>query len=152
MEFDFKTLLYIGLGIIYFIASSKKKGAPKKPGGTNHPERGGETLGPPPMRQPTFEELLQEFTGKRPQTLEPATVQQPLPVNQPKPKMMEVPKIERKTILENSAQNKKAEKERIARLDEIDEEMEQESYADAFGSLEGAIRAFVMGEIFNRKY
>lgn len=152
MEFDFKTLLYIGLGIIYFIASSKKKGAPKKPSRPNDPERGAETLGPPPMRQPTFEELLQEFTGKRPQTLEPVPVQQPLPVNQPKPKMMEVPKIERKTILENSAQNKKAEKERIALLDEMEEEVEQESYAEAFGSLDGARKAFVMSEIFNRKY
>jgi len=152
MEFDIKTLFYIALGIIYFVVSSKKKGAPKKTGSPSNPERGGETLGPPPMRQPTFEELLQEFTGKRPQNLEPATVQQPVPVNQPKPKMMEVPKIERKTILENSAQNKKAEKERIALLDEMEEEVEQESYADAFGSLDGTRKAFVMSEIFNRKY
>jgi hypothetical protein len=151
MDFDIKTLFYIALGIIYFVVSSKKKGAPKKTGSPNNPERGGETLGPPPMRQPTFEELLQEFTGKKTEVLQPTTVQAK-PVSQPKPQMMEVPKIERKTILENSAQNKRAEKARIALLEEMEEEVEQESYAEAFGSLDGARKAFVMSEIFKRKY
>jgi hypothetical protein len=151
MDFDIKTLFYIALGIIYFVVSSKKKGASKKTGNPNNPERGGETLGPPPMRQPTFEELLQEFTGKKTEVLQPATVQAK-PVSQAKPQLKEIPRIERNTILENSAQNKRAEKARIALLEEMDDEVEQESYAEAFGSLEGARKAFVMSEIFKRKY
>jgi hypothetical protein len=151
MEFDIKTLFYIALGIIYFVVSSKKKGASKKTDSPNNPERGGETLGPPPMRQPTFEELLREFSGKRTEKLQPVIVQ-PKPPSEPKPQLKEIPRIERNTILENSAQNKRAEKARIALLENSDEEIEDESYAEAFGSLDGARKAFVMSEIFKRKY
>lgn len=151
MEFDFKTLLYIAFGIIYFIFSAKKKGI-KKAEGPSNPERGGETVGPPPMRQPTFEELLQEFTGKKVETIQPAPVPvQAKPKIEPKTQFMEVPKIERRTILENVALNKR--KAMVDTEVEVEEEEnELASYAETLHDLEGAKRAFVFSEIFQRKY
>jgi hypothetical protein len=158
MEFDFKTLLYLAFGILYFIFSAKKKGAKKNELPTNS-DRGGETLGPPPSRQTTFEELLQEFTGKRTETLQPVSApvepklfNQPKPSTQPQPLFMEVPKIERSTILENAAKNKRAAAIQLALEENEEDEYESESYAEAFSSMDGAKRAFVFSEIFKRKY
>ncbi|MFT6215290.1 MAG: hypothetical protein ACJAS3_001689 [Roseivirga sp.] len=153
MELDFKTLLYIAFGIIYFIYSAKKK-SDKRKADASEPDRGEDILGPPTMRQPTFEDLLQEFTGRKPKAVQPAP--RPVeaqPFSEPNPLFTEVPKIQRSTILENAAKKKQAYALELAEAEKnAVVEVEEESYADTLSTLEGAKRAFVFTEIFNKKY
>ncbi len=149
MDFDFSTALYLILGIIYFIFSGTKK---KNQQGKSQPKRGRhsdpETVGPPPVsRKPTFEELLEEFTGQRtireePQ-LEPAVEIPAAPVQsyeQPKPAPSS---IERKKEYKPMTSFKEY---------ELTEETDQEDFREMFSSLDDAKKAFIASEIFNRKY
>lgn len=150
MDFDFGTLLYIAFGIIYFIYSGVKKNQKKaqKPISHENPE----TVGPPPVkRQPTFEELLEEFTGKKPEDLE--TV--PEPVYEPEPVVQEVFKPEpvkkREPILEFQKEEKKS-APLVAFKEYEGEEVETEDYAANFSNLDDAKKAFIASEIFKTKY
>lgn len=149
MDFDYTTILYVILGIIYFIftgISKNKKKAQQEARKTGAPST--ETVGPPPVsRRPTFEELLQEFTGQEPIAPEPVIVVQevvaPIKIAEP---------VKKQPV---RASIKEARKE-ISPLFgfqayDIDEE-EREDYAEVLSDLDGAKRAFIASEIFQRKY
>ena len=146
MDFDFGTLIYIILGIIYFIftsANKKKKSALPKTPRPDEPQA--ETLGPPPGTRPSFEELLEEFTtGKtieeREEELAPVFVQEKKPmVSESKP----LPIFEKHKRM----------KQDLTQFEEFEEEEEVRSeYAQMFSGLDGAKKAFVASEIFKRKY
>ncbi len=146
MEFDFGTLIYIILGIIYFIFSKSKKNNKKpQPKGARPAEASAETVGPPPGQRPSFEELLEEFTtGKtrevEPEILEPAFVEQKEQmVSESKP----LPIFEKhKRMKQDFSQFKEFE----------EEEVNNSEYAEMFSDLDGAKKAFVASEIFKRKY
>lgn len=146
MDFDFSTALYLILGIIYFVFSGLKK---KGKQGTNPPKRGKysdpETVGPPPTSQrPTFEELLEEFTGQK-------TIQQP------EPEVVAAPVVipERpKPVAINPEHRKPKEYKPLVSFKEYDteEDYNQDDYREMFSSLDDAKRAFIASEVFNRKY
>ncbi|OEK01399.1 hypothetical protein BFP97_07645 [Roseivirga sp. 4D4] len=148
MDFDFSTALYLILGIIYFIFTGAKK---KNQQGKSQPKRGRhsdpETVGPPPVsRKPTFEELLEEFTGQRTIREEPQL--EPVPeVPAPPVKVYDTPKPAPKPAL------RKMDKPMASfKGYEIEEEVDQEDFREMFSSLDDAKKAFVASEVFNRKY
>jgi len=149
MDFDFSTVLYLILGIIYFIFSGAKK---KNQQGKNQPKRGShadpETVGPPPVsRKPTFEELLEEFTGQRTIREEPQiepVVDVPVAPVQVKERPSPAPKpVERKKEYKPMTSFKEY---------ELNEEADQEDFREMFSSLDDAKKAFIASEVFNRKY
>lgn len=145
MEFDYTTILYIIFGLIYFAFSSRKKGQKKTPPRNDDPT----TVGPPPTRRATFEELLEEFTGKQ---LEPV-VEEPEPV---RPEPVKAPVLSKKqrdyqlAMSRVSTQEKQRESGKFSNYDSSEEESNE--YKEMFEDLEGTRKAFVLGEIFNRKY
>lgn len=151
MDFDFSTILYVFLGIVYFIFTgvnkNKKKAQakPKKPGQSSP-----ETVGPPPVnRRPTFEELLEEFTGQK--TIEPEF--EPVPVIQEVVAPIKAAKPVNKypvTIDKKEPDKSSASMSTFEPYDE--EEVEMENYADMFSDLDGAKRAFIASEVFQRRY
>ncbi|OEK04168.1 hypothetical protein [Roseivirga misakiensis] len=154
MEFDLSTIVYLVLGVIYFIFTSANKNKkkvgrrPSNPDNTDNPE----TVGPPPLdRRPTFEELLEEFTGQKSQP-EPEPVRIPqleeikeshkkpdyLFESKPKPEVIKVKKEERKPMVT---------------FEEYEQEEESQSeYLQMFSDLDSAKKAFIASEIFQRKY
>ena len=148
MDFDIGTLIYIVLGIIYFIFTSanrnKKKGKPKRP---KPAQSDAETLGPPPIQRPTFEELLEEFTtGKRPApdpeviNVPPASVAEERPLG---PASKPLPVFKKHKRLETE----------FAPFEEFEqEEVERSPYAEIFSDIDGAKKAFIASEIFKRRY
>ena len=135
MDFDISNLLYIAFAILYFVFTAKKKGQSKKPGTPSaSPDRRGGTVGPVPTnQQPTFEELLEQFTGQR--------------------KAKEEPK---KSIYSEANKiygtKKRTETPAVVFHEPEEEEVEKTNYAALVSDTDGARKAFVMGEIFNRKY
>lgn len=156
MDFDFSTILYIIGAILYFVFTANKKGKSKqRPKHSDLPDREGDTLGPPPMRQPTFEELLEEFTGKRKQVEERTPIPEPIPepvsIRERKP----LASKERKPLfVREKAKSSDLPKVEYSRFDEFETEEEDafDDYRDSLRDLNGAKRAFVLGEIFNKKY
>lgn len=147
MDFDFSTLIPIILAALYYVFSGAKKKNQQKRGDVSDPE----TIGPTPgSEKPTFEELLEEFTGaKRQEEARPA----PEPKLELSPVTSKVTKVqETKAVRLVDVQNQ--ESERLFQFDESDEENDpdNEDYTEMFQSLDGAKRAFVASEIFNRKY
>ena len=111
-------------------------------------------------RRPTFEELLEEFTGQktvRPEpVLEPVADAKPIKEERPYRSTFEVAK-------ENTAKRKREAEAEAARIRskfndhlepyEIEEQVDSENdYADMFADLDSAKKAFVASEIFNRKF
>ncbi len=145
MDIDFSTLLPIILAILYyaFTGANKKKKRAQGPLSENDAPRP-ESLGPPPNSQkPTFEELLAEFTGQK--TVQPEPELVVAPVHTPKPSKVNVPKVE---------EVKKTEYKPLVTFEEYEQEenVADENYGEMLSSLDGAKRAFVASEIFNRKY
>ncbi len=142
MDFDFGTLVYIAMGILYFIFTGvmKNKKKAQKRLGPEDPE----TVGPPPSdRSPTFEELLEEFTGKR--IAEP----EPEPIVEEPVKPVEVflaPKP--RPVKEKS----KPVAEPLVTLEEYEEEELEEDYSGIFSDLDATKRAFIASEVFNRRF
>ncbi len=149
MDFDFGTLIYIILAIIYFVVNgatkSKKKTQPKRP----RPSRPAtETLGPPPVNRPSFEELLEEFTtGKKATALEEheeekvqTTIVEKKPlVSEAKP----LPVFEKHQRMEQD----------FSHFDVFEEEeVEVSPYAAMFQDMDATKKAFVASEILKRKY
>lgn len=149
MDFDFSTALYLILGIIYFIFSGAKK---KNQQGKNQPKRGEysdpETLGPPPVsRKPTFEELLEEFTGQR--TIKEEPKAEPIVETVAPPvKIYEAPK----TTPRPAERKKEYQPMTSFKEYELNEEADQEDFREMFSSLDDAKRAFIASEVFSRKY
>ena len=160
MDFDFGTLLYIVLAVIYFIVQSGSKN--KKKRSNQRGEQEAYEPGESNKRRPTFEELLAEFTGQQPQ-------KDPEPIVEPvKPVVVENASQSRRSVYE-IAQEKSAQRKREAELEvqriqsktsdhlkgyELEEEEEQteSSYATMFENLDDVKKAFVASEIFRRKY
>ncbi|MBO3700642.1 hypothetical protein [Roseivirga sp. E12] len=148
MDFDFSTALYLILGIIYFIFSGVKK---KNQRDKNQPQRGRtsnpETVGPPPVsRKPSFEELLEEFTGQK--TVQPEPQPEPIaPIVTPPTNVYENPKPVTEVLTKKENQPLVSFKEY-----ELDSVEDQEDYREMFSSLDDAKRAFVASEVFSRKY
>ncbi len=154
MEFDFTTILYILFGLIYFVftgaAKKRKREQNQGPPDSSQPEDATETLGPPPTgRRPSFEELLEEFTTGKKADIEP----EPIPV---------VPEVEiiepapKPNIYMEALEARKsgtAEPATFTRFEEFEQEEEMLSpYAQLMREPDGAKKAFVLSEIFNRKY
>lgn len=143
MDFDLSTLLPIILGVLYYVftGAAKNKKKAQRPLSQNEPT-GPETIGPPPVsRKPTFEELLEEFTGEKRVEEVPELV--PVPV---------VSKPEPSQPLQKIAEKKEAESLVTFKGYEEDSTTEQEDYRELFSDLDAAKRAFVASEIYNRKY
>jgi|GEM_PF-815569 len=156
MDFDISNLLYIAFAILYFVFTAKKKGQSKKPGTPSaSPDRRGDTVGPVPTnQQPTFEELLEQFTGQRKAKEEP----KPFVIEDAVPEVIEEvkPINPRKSIYSEANKiygtKKRTETPAVVFHEPEEEEVEKTNYAALVSDTDGARKAFVMGEIFNRKY
>ena len=152
MEFDNTTILYIVFAILYFAFTNfikKKKPTQNRPP-SDRPEDATESLGPPPGRRPTFEELLEEFTiGKQPQLEEPVTTP-------PVRKEVEVAKPSDDFIKKQKALEAKAHstfQPEIKRFGIFDDEPEATSkYTELLKEPDGPQKAFVLSEIFKKKF
>ena len=155
MDFDFSTLLYILFAIIYFVfTSGKKKKKNQVP-----PKRNPANTTPPVQTQsqpkrPSFEELLEEFTGQK------AVIQEtkPAPIPEPKPvPVYEVPK-KAPTLKEKSISTAydnlkhRSISTQFGRFDEFEDEQETHEVLDDLQDPNTARKAFIYSEIFKRKY
>ncbi len=156
MEFDSGNLLYIAFAILYFVFTARKKGQKKNAGeSSSAPERRGDTVGPAPSnQQPTFEELLEQFTGQRKVKEEP----KPFIAEEPTTSVIEEvkPAQSRKSIYSEANKiygtKKRTESPVVVFHEPEEEDVERTDYAALIGDTDGARKAFVLGEIFNRKY
>lgn len=157
MDIDVGTLVYIALAIIYFIVQSNSKNK-KKQQKRAEEVRDGEQEVQRPARRPTFEELLEEFTGQK--------QVQPVPVVEveKEPQVVQTESKPRLTSYEAS-QKRAAERKREAeeeaakirarvseRFDSYELEEEEKTYSEMFRDLDSAKRAFIASEVFKRKF
>lgn len=152
MDFDLSTLLYILFGIIYFVFASGKKKNKNTPKRQNRPANPQPTQTATDRRKPTFEELLEEFTGNKTIIPEPAPAPIPKPVKvyeAPKP----VPTLKEKSI--TTAYDKlehRSISSPFAKFDEFDGDREEKKFIDDLHDPDTARKAFIYSEIFRRKY
>ncbi|WP_422356492.1 hypothetical protein [Roseivirga pacifica] len=148
MDIDFSTLLYIIFGIIYFVFTATKKKGGK---GAKRPDE----TSPEPQRtgpQPTFEELLEEFTGKR---REAEVVPQPVVVEEAKPKPAPVVKQPQPSVYnrEQERTSHRLMQQPILSVEkDEDPEIDTHELLEDFYEEDGAKKAFIYSEIFKRKY
>ena len=164
MEENFEIFLYIIFAVIALLSRlfSKKN---KRPAPKGNPTPSGQ----PGQRPPTFEELLREFTGAGPAT---EIEEEPEPVTeetvfQPKERYSPVSDREARETYERSiqeanmprAKDRKPKPEQPRKkLDHFknykleDEESELAAFSKRLRSPRGAKEAFILSEIFNRKY
>ena len=158
MDIDFGTVIYIVLGIIYFIFQSNSKNKKKRRQQERYEEK--EPTQNTTQRRPTFEELLEEFTGQK--NVKPEPVPQPV-IESPKAQYEDKPHRSTYEIAkEKTAQRKKEAEAEAARIRskfddhlehyEIEEQTEGSDYAEMFADLDSTKKAFVASEIFNRRF
>jgi len=152
MDFDFSILIYLFGALIYFILQGgKKKG--KKP----RPSRPRQVT-PPPVttresKQPTFEELLQEFTGQQTVREAPEPVVEPAPPPVPTFKQIKEPgEGERSITTAYDDVSHRSMSSPFERFEEFDHTADEESVLDDLKDPEAARKAFIYSEIFKRKY
>ena len=151
MELDNTTILYIIFGLLYFAftAFTKNKRKDQNNPRRQRPEDATETLGPPPSgARPTFEELLEEFTTgrKREETVfVPADLESSEVIEVVEPEPAEIQRLEPKEDKDLDTTF-----ERFEEFEEI--ETEKSAYAALLREPDGPKKAFVLSEIFNRKY
>tara|TARA_B110000285_G_C15011427_1_gene556652 strand:- start:135 stop:593 length:459 start_codon:yes stop_codon:yes gene_type:complete len=152
MELDNTTILYIVFAIGYFVFTNfiKKKKAAQNGPPSDRPEDATETLGPPPGRRPSFEELLEEFT-----TGKPAQREAPIEVIPEKQEVqIAAPSasfVKRKSILESHTHSViKPDMERFGRFDDVPETTSK--FTDVLKEPDGPQKAFVLSEIFKKKF
>ena len=158
MEFDSSNLLYIAFAILYFVFTARKKGQKKNEGEpSSSAERRGDTVGPVSTnQQPTFEDLLEQFTGQR-KVKEAA---KPVVVDESTSSSSVIEEIKsnqsRKSIYSEANKlygaKKRTETPSIIFHEPEEELAEGTDYAALVSDTDGARKAFVMSEIFNRKY
>jgi len=159
MDIDVGTLVYIVLGIIYFIfqanSKNKKKREANRPSSQQQAQR-------QPANKPSFEELLEEFTGQK--------SRQPETVETEEEKYLEEEPFQT-TDRPNYDIAKKEAEQRKRKADEegkrirskfndhfepfeveAETEEENDSYASMFNDLDSVKKAFVASEIFKRKF
>lgn len=167
MDFDIGNLLYIAFALLYFVFTARKKAQKKKTATpSSSPDRRGDTVGPIPANQPSFDELFEQFTGKKSLKEKPTTSTYQKSYEQiGEDKNLEAIQEEsplaqkRKSIYDKTSQRigaKKIADIQIFNQSNIDREQELKNensdYAAMIGNVDGARKAFVMSEIFNRKY
>jgi hypothetical protein len=150
MDFDLSTLLPIILAVLYYVftGANKKKKKAQDALDQNPPVRPG-SVGPPPVsRRPTFEELLEEFTGEK--KVEEKVEVVPELVPEPFIPIASVPKPSQSRLGIKDRKEYKT----LIRLDEYNDDnlADQEDYKELFSDLDSAKRAFISSEIYNRKY
>jgi len=152
MEVDNTTILYIVFAIIYFVFTNfikKKKGTQNQPT-SDRPEDATETLGPPPGRRSTFEELLEEFTtGQSTPQEAPITrapERQEIEISTPSDDFVGKPKDKR--YKKHSIT--KPEMSRFKGF--VDKEDEQSEFTELLREPDGPRKAFVLSEIFKKKF
>lgn len=159
MDIDVGTLVYIVLGIIYFIVQAGSKNKKKR---QSQSEKTSNDAPKRPERRATFKELLQEFTGQQ-STEEEAEEE----VLQPEPAMQET--RESRPLLTNFEQAKVEAEKRKKKAEEeakrirnkfnehfeeyaIEEQPDISDYQSLFDDPNSARKAFVASEIFKRKF
>ena len=151
MDFDFSTLLYIVFAIIYFVFSSGKKKQKKQQGRASTPSNDQAPRPRREARKPTFEELLEEFTGAK--AFDPP---KPEPIPTPKPvETYEAPEptMEQKSI--TTAYDKlkhRSMDNSFERFERFETKEENSLDLDDLRDPDTARKAFIYSEIFNRKY
>lgn len=149
MDFDIGTLIYfVAIAIFIYRSFTKKKKA-----GPSQPKRAA-TEQQQNERRPSFEELLKEFTGmggEAEEAFEEPTHQQSAEiVEDVKP----VSTPERKSIKERALEKDRERKRGYEPSSiQVDEEEEEESdYREMFDDYDGARKAFVASQVFQRKF
>lgn len=155
MDFDIGNLVYILFLAVIFILNlfTKSKKKRQQQGADGQRDRRAQT--PPPAKGKSFEELLEEFTGN---TLTPPPIPNeertqprakpvppPLPVyKEPSVKQWPEPKTQKEHSIMTTD---------FKRFEEFeDEEVVEVDYAEMFTDQDSARKAFVLSEIFQRKY
>ena len=148
MDLDYTTILYLVFGVIYFVFMGRKlkgKGAQKKP-----QRQKTTTVSKPTSPQPTFEELLEEFTGTKREP-EPEPVYEPVMELEPVVSTQErVSMYEARPEVTTKSADPPASFKRFNWY--VEKETVRNEYADMLSDLDGAKKALVLTEIFNRKY
>lgn len=156
MEFDFGTIIYVILAIVYFIIQSNSKNKQKRQQAEAQDSEPSESE--PTDRRPSFEELLAEFTGQK--QAEPEVVLQPAPkleevVSEKSTYQIAQERIDkRRKEAEVESAKIKARTNEISLFKAPEEEFEEDrvDYSDLFGDLDSAKKAFIASEVFQRKY
>lgn len=175
---DYKIWFYLILGVIYILSKVLKK--PKNQPGSNPDQSYSDTTSPAPEEKPlSFEELLREITeGKKPASQQE---QKPIPTPQyvdyddnigeeeqdledinydyrnedkiyetyEKAKKMA---FERPSLEETLKLREDIKFEKFKEFEEEEKNTVLSEYSEAFNDPEGVRKAFVLSEIFNRKY
>ena len=172
---DYKIWIYLILGIIYVLSKALKK--PKSRPGTGPARTYTETSKPSSEKQLTFEELLREITEGKSQSEGQKPVSTPQYVdyddNIPKEeqdledinydyknedKIYETYEkakkeaFERPSLEETLKLADEVKFEKFKEFEDQDKNTVLSEYSEAFNDPEGVKKAFVLSEIFNRKY
>lgn len=153
MEFDIGNLVYILFLAVIFILNLFSK-AKKKRQQNTPPANDNTTLGPPPTAKgKSFEELLEEFTGNKPQPPPiPVSVEQ-RPAPKPKPAPVVFKERAKAKPVPQPQKSHSVLTTEFKRFEEFEEEeVEVSDYAELFKDQDSAKKAFVLSEIFQRKY
>lgn len=158
MDIDFGTVIYVILAVVYFIIQSNAKNKKKREQAERFEEK--EPARQNTERRPTFEELLEEFTGQKKYenpVPQPVIIEEPLEVEEVSPykSSYEIAKEKtdkrRKEAELEAARIRSEFNDRFAHF-EVEEEEVESDYAEMFSDLDSAKKAFVASEIFNRKF
>lgn len=158
MDFDIGNLVYIVFLVIVFIlnlvSKAKKKQKREQEG---NPSQRSETASPPVNRGKSFDELLEEFTGNDSKPVPVPVVERPKPIPKPTPIPQRTNNPYQQALEARST--KQSDKSHslltteFKRFDEFeDEEVEQSDYTELLRDADSAKKAFVLTEIFQRKY
>lgn len=152
MEFDIGNLVYIIFLVVIFVLNLFSKAKKKK---RENMPRAEDPTAPVPRPTPkgkSFEELLEEFTGNAPEPppLPPPVTRKPTPKPKPAPVYQE--KAKAQPVLQPQKSHSVLTTE-FKRFEEFEEEdVERTDYAELFEDQDSARKAFVLSEIFQRKY
>lgn len=153
MEFDIGNLVYIAFVVVIFLLNLFTKAKKKRQQNASSREGNATPAPPPTARGKSFEDLLEEFTGNKP---EPPPI--PVPVQQkPTPRPKPAPVVYKESAKPRPVpQPQKAHSvltTEFKRFEEFEEEVvEGNDYAELFKDQDSARKAFVLSEIFQRKY
>lgn len=157
MDFDFGTVLYVILAIIYFIVQNNSKNKKKQQRESQAPNP---SEARPQDRRPTFEELLAEFTGQKQPDPEPELVLEP--IREIKERIPEktsyqiaqerIDRRNREADAEVANIRARTNKALIKEDSTVELQTEESDYAGMFSDLDSSKKAFIASEIFQRKY
>lgn len=152
MSFDNTTIVYIVLAVLYYAFTNfvKKKKAAQNGPSSDRPEDATETLGPPPGSRPTFEDLLEEFTSGKP--AKKVEIKKEIPK---KVEIQEAIPSEDFNKIKGVSQNQthsvvKPEMKRFGSFDDVP--VATSKFTDILKEPDGAQKAFVLSEIFKKKF